>query len=978
MTLAFGGQYSIQLSYGRMKTTIAIVHHPGLAPVTACAAEKVQNRAMTEIDPRSDAVHPFLASVLDHSTRRAMRVFDATGMLTAQNDRARELWSPELEASLAPALAQAREQLRAHPERSIVFTHAGPDGAVECRMLGVHEDGALLGYTLSLLGAEDRAQHAEAPELARWRHALENAEDGLWDWSAETGVVYRSPRCLAMLGFAPGELAESVAAWQPLVHPDDRETQANAIREHIEGGHSSYRVEYRARDKQGRWHWILDRGRVITWSADGQPRRVVGTHTDITDYKDLEARLRENDRLLAEAQRIGHIGSWAWDPATDSVWWSDELYRIMGWPRDEAPASWQEHRALYLPESYRRLAEAVEKALADGSGYVLELELRQRDDGSKRTVEAVGEAIRDASGKTVRLIGVLRDLTDERRATEAARWRGKLLDRIAAMGRIGGFDYDPDSGELHWTDENYRIHGIDPGTPISLANVFANYDEPSRLRLQQALHRLGSGISHEESTEANYFTSDDRRLVLRVTASSDAGAGESRRIAGLVQDITEEREAGERIEQLAHYDTLTGLPNRVLFRERGTQAIRLAKRSRVSLALLFVDLDRFKYVNDTLGHEAGDLLLQEISGRLKGCLRGSDLVGRLGGDEFVVMLCELRRPEDAAIVASKIIAALGQPVTLGDSEAQVGCSVGIALLSESCPDLESLMRASDTAMYAAKEAGRNCFQYYNDSFYQRVQRRTQLERELRTALAHKELSLAYQPTLALADNQVSGVEALLRWRRSDGELCSPVEFIPIAEECGEIVPIGLWVLREACRQGVAWDMTGMGLTRMAVNISAVQLRDPQFAAQVIEICEETGWPPERLVLELTESALMRDTETLRRTFAIFEAHGIRLAVDDFGTGFSNLHYLHRFPVQHLKIDRSFISHMLDDLTVAVLTQAIVHLGHALGLEVVAEGVETDAAMRALRNQGCDEIQGYLLARPMPAADLEAWIRMRRA
>jgi diguanylate cyclase (GGDEF)-like protein len=403
----------------------------------------------------------------------------------------------------------------------------------------------------------------------------------------------------------------------------------------------------------------------------------------------------------------------------------------------------------------------------------------------------------------------------------------------------------------------------------------------------------------------------------------------------------------------------------------------VAQRAQLSLGLLFVDLDRFKYVNDTLGHAVGDLLLQEVSGRLKACLRGSDLIGRQGGDEFMVMLCEMRKPEDAAIVAEKIIAAVGVPITLGEVEVQVGCSIGIALLSDNNPDMESLMRASDTAMYAAKDAGRNTFQYYNDSFYERVHRRGLLEQELRQAVARKELFLVYQPTVSLSGNgEVVGIEALLRWQRADGELRSPMEFIPIAEDTGEIVPIGLWVLEEACRQACAWDAAGVRFSSIAVNVSAVQLRDPDFASRVLAICARTGWPPTRLVLELTESALMRDTDVLRRTFAVFEENGINLSVDDFGTGFSNLLYLHRFPIQQLKIDRSFVSQMLEDLQVGVLTQAIINLGHALGLRVIAEGVETEVSLRALRNQGCDEAQGYHMTRPLLPADMETWIRAR--
>ena len=822
--------------------------------------------------------------------------------------------------------------------------------------------------------ADPDAPHAAGPGQERWRYVLENAEDGLWDWSAETDVVFRSPRSLAMLGYAPGEVPETVEAWHALVHPDDRERQAQAIAEHLKGGSTHYKVEYRLLHASGAWRWILDRGRVIYWTPEGLPSRVVGTHTDVTDYKELEQRLREREVLLDEAQRIGHIGSWSMELPSGRVSWSAEMYRLAGWPIDQPPPGWRDQRSLFSPEDYDRLRDMTEQAIRTGQRFTSQLQLL-RPNGERRTVETVTDVMRNAAGVVDRLIGAVHDISDELAATEAARWRNQLLDRIAAMGRIGGFDLDVGSGVFQWTDENYRIHDIEPGSLVTISSLLPGFEPASQARLRGALGRMSRGETTDETAEVEFISRAGRRSVLRLTASVEHVAGKSARITGLTQDITEEREASERIEQLAHFDTLTGLPNRFLFRQRALAAIRGAQRADLTLGLLFVDLDRFKNVNDSLGHAAGDQLLQEVSGRLKSCLRGSDLVGRQGGDEFMVMLCEIRKPEDAALVAEKIIAAVGQPIHLGDTDVQVGCSIGIAFLSENSNDLDSLMRASDTAMYAAKDAGRNTYQFYNDTFFQRVHRRGLLEQELRLAIAREELFLVYQPTVSLAAHgKVVGIEALLRWQRPGDELRSPMEFIPIAEDTGEIVPIGLWVLEEACRQAAAWAAGGLDFTSIAVNVSAVQLRDPQFAGKVLAICAHTGWPPRRLVLELTESALMRDTESLRATFATFESNGINLSVDDFGTGFSNLMYLHRFPVQQLKIDRSFVSQMLEDAQVGVLTQAIISLGHAMGLTVIAEGVESEISLLALRRHGCDEVQGYHLTRPLPAMDIERWIR----
>jgi diguanylate cyclase (GGDEF)-like protein/PAS domain S-box-containing protein len=919
----------------------------------------------------------FLTSLLQHPSRHALLALDAAGRLLAANDRARELVTPSLEAELRQVLVGAMAQLAANPDRQVQHRHRSEGVEIDCVLLAARDaEGDLQGYTVSLLAVDEAPDLAESPDRARWRFALENAQDGLWDWSADTGKVYRSSRCMSMLGYPRDHLSDELDSWRSMVHPDDQARVAEALENHIAGRHPKYQSEYRVRDARGRWRWILDRGRVIAWTLEGRPRRVIGTHTDITGYKQIEAQLREREVLLNQAQHVARIGSWSWDPETDSLWWSDELFLIAGLPAGAPPPPFRRQRALFEPASYERLQDASRRMLEDGSPYDMEL-VMLRPDGERRTVAARGEGIFGADGRVTRLVGVIHDVTERNRAEETSRWRNDLLNRIAAVGRIGGFELLVETGELQWTDENYRIHGIEPGTPLTVASSMQHYEEESRPRLLEAMRRMIEDGVAEQTLEVGYITPDERRLWLRIMARLELRDGRPYRITGLTQDITEEHEADERIEQLAHYDTLTGLPNRFLFRLRAEDAIGQVRNGEPPLALLFLDLDRFKLVNDTLGHAAGDQLLQEVAGRIKSCVRGSDLVGRLGGDEFLVLLREVGRPEDASVVARKIIAALGLPVDLAGTEVQVGCSIGIALLGDGNPDLDALLRAADTAMYAAKEGGRNSFQFYNDSFFEKVQRRVTLEQELRQALPRGELSLVYQPTVCLRHGNVTGIEALLRWQGPDGSLRSPVEFIPIAEDSGEILAIGRWVLAEACRQAGAWHEAGLQFGRIAVNVSAVQLRDPQFADDVLAICQRYRWPTDRLELELTESALMRDTEVLRRAFDLFAANGITLAVDDFGTGFSNLAYLHRFPVRHLKIDRSFVQQLSGDgERMRGLTQAVVTLGHALGMAVVAEGVETEITLDLLRQQGCDEAQGYLFTRPLAPEQLETWLRVQ--
>jgi diguanylate cyclase (GGDEF)-like protein/PAS domain S-box-containing protein len=904
-------------------------------------------------------------------------VLDPSGKLLFANERAGELVTPKLEAELRVVLAQAVAQLARHPGRQMQHRHTDGEVVLDCRLRDVSDRSAsLLGYTVSIHGHDEAPGLDESPDRARWRYALESAEDGLWDWDADTNRVYRSSRCFSMLGYRRDAFDASFEAWRNLTHPDDLPRVKVALHAHLAGELGNYQVDYRVRDAGGRWRWILDRGRTISWDAVGRPLRVIGTHTDINDYKGIETQLREREMILNQAQHVARLGSWSWNAETDETWWSDELYRIAGLPVGQAPPPFRQQRHLFTPDSYERLRAASKAMLADGTPYSLELNLL-RPNGEQRLVETRGEGLLSSDGRITRLVGVFNDVTEQRRAEETSTWRNDMLNRIAAMGRIGGFELYVDTGLLHWTDENYRIHGIAPGTPLTLESTLPFYCPDSRERVAGAFRRMVAEREDERTIEACFMSGDERRVWLRITGRLELREGLPYRITGLTQDITEEHDAGERIEQLAHYDTLTGLPNRFLFRQRADEAIAAARRDGKPLALLFLDLDRFKFVNDTQGHEAGDRLLQEIAGRIRACVRGSDTVGRLGGDEFLVLLREVARPEDAAIVARKIITAIGEPVDIGGVEANVGCSIGIALLGENEGTLDSLLRAADTAMYAAKDAGRNTFEFYSDSFYDKVRRRVTLEQQLRGALARSELSLVYQPTVALSDGAVTGVEALLRWRTADGELRSPVEFIPVAEETGEIVAIGRWVLEEACRQAVAWQRRGLDFGRMAVNVSAVQLRQPEFANRVVEIARRCGWPTDRLVLELTESTLMADSPVLRRNFERFREHGISLSIDDFGTGFSNLGYLHRIPVRSLKIDRSFVSQLQTQGNMPELTHAVVGLGHALGLSVVAEGVETEAQLRMLKAQGCDEAQGYLFTRPLPPVELETWLLAQR-
>jgi len=945
---------------------------PAQALASASAGERrLSTQSFLQRDGAMDLA--IAQSLLKHPVRRGLLAFAADGRMLAQNAAAHALLHADSWAVLETSLNDWMRMLREYPQRTVNEQVPLAEAVLACELRAVVDiEDHLIGFTLSLYAVhEGEAAHAP-PDHEPPREALDFGEAGICDWDIDHQKIVYSAQWLSMLGYRSGELSHSSGEWTSRVHPDDLERVNATLADHFAGRSHSFQCEHRLRARDGRWRWVLDRGYVVSWHADGRPARMLISAQDITEHKELETRLREREALLQKAQAVGKIGSWAYDPIADHSWWSEEMYRIYGVSPEANQHDRANHLKLYTPESAARLNAAIERALELGAPYELELEF-VRADGTHRFITARAEVLRDEGGWP-RLIGVVQDITEQREAEARSRWNTRMLAQISSMGKIGGYELSLTTDELQWTDQVYRIVGLPLGTPVTRAQVQAMYDAPSRERVEQALAQVVATGEPVNDLEFALFSPDGRRVWVRFAAELEYENEVPHRIVGLVQDITEEHEAGERIEQLAHYDSLTGLPNRFLFRQRAQDAITDARRSGSLLALLFIDLDRFKNVNDSMGHAVGDQLLFEVGGRLRGCVRSHDVIGRLSGDEFLILLRDIRKPEDAAGVARKILAMLQEPIHLGGVELHIGCSIGIALKNEENTDLDALLRAADTAMYAAKDLGRNTFQFYTDAFLQKVQRRLTLENELRAALRRNEFTLAYQPTLDAATGAVTGLEVLLRWTTGSGESRSPVEFIPVAEDSGEIIPIGDWVLAEACRQAVEWESQGLLFGRIAVNVSAVQLRDPDFAERVLRICEAAGWDPQRLELELTESALMRDTESLRRAFALFEHRGIRLAVDDFGTGFSNLHYLTRFPVQHLKIDRSFVAAMLDDATTRELTQVIIGLGHALGMWVVAEGVETEAAREALHRQGCDEFQGYLFSKPLSAAAMQVWLQ----
>ncbi|MDH7499951.1 MAG: EAL domain-containing protein [candidate division NC10 bacterium] len=495
---------------------------------------------------------------------------------------------------------------------------------------------------------------------------------------------------------------------------------------------------------------------------------------------------------------------------------------------------------------------------------------------------------------------------------------------------------------------------------------------------QKAMYHLRRALETQEMQFFEYELSLEegkRWYEARIVVSGEE------EVLAIVRDMTDRKRAEEQIVRLAYYDGLTGLPNRLMLQERLEQAIRNAKRSKKKVAVMFLDLDHFKDINDTLGHHSGDLLLQKVGDRLLTCTRSTDTVARIGGDErmptvarmggdeFIILLAEITTIQHIALIAQRILHALSQPFTIGSHEIFTTPSIGITVYPLDSTDSETLLKYADTAMYQAKEKGRNNFQFYTASMHGAAVERFTIETQLRKALARDEFQLYYQAALDSRTRRICGVEALVRWRHPERGLVTPLSFIPLAEETGLIVPIGDWIMHSACAQNRTWQQAGFPPIRVMLNISGVQLRQSNFVEHVMQVLTEVGLEPQHLELELTESIIMEHAETAITTLKALREKGIQLSIDDFGTGYSSLSYLKKFPVHTLKIDRSFIQDLDKDPESAAIVKSIVSLAHNLNLRVVAEGVETEEQMAFLQECGCDHLQGFLIHVPGPAETL---------
>ena len=748
--------------------------------------------------------------------------------------------------------------------------------------------------------------------------------------------------------------------WESSIHPDDREGMVQAWREAL-GLRRPFSHSYRVRRSDEAYAWVNDEGLPVI-DEHGRFVGYLGTCHDISEQRnaELSARAKESEiRTLAD-----HV------PALIAYFRADDLTCVFANRAYAQMWGWDEHtivgrtvREVIGEEGHREIDPYVARVMR-GENVTYERSVCDPEGGT-RVLEVNLLPQRDASGDTLAAFVMIHDITHHRRAERAIRESEERLRMFAEATRAGiafhenGIVTDCNDAVLqlcgHSREEFVGSEIIRYVVPEfraeALENVRKGYDRPYE---SEIIHKDGTRIPVEFEGRLMPFNGKMYRL-------------------SVVRDIRRRKENQARIDFLAHHDPLTSLPNRTLLLDRLEFVLANARRRGTQVGILFIDLDNFKTVNDSLGHAAGDQLLKVIAARIKGALREGDVVSRHGGDEFLVVLPELEGAQASIPVAEKLLATVSEPLTLEGHEVSVSPSIGISVFPRDGATADALIKDADAAMYLAKERGRSNYQFFDAKLSEAAYRTLELETRLRHAVREGEFVVHYQPQLRFDTGEVTGVEALIRWPQPNGSWIDPGEFIPVAEQRGLIRSIGGWVLREACRQNVEWQEQGLPALPVAVNLSPIQFRQRNFVAEVEEVLASTGLDPRYLAFELTEGMLMDDPLEMVRTLEKLKALGVGLAIDDFGTGHSSLMHLKRFPIDKLKIDRTFVKDCPGDADDVAITAAIIDLARNMGITSIAEGVDDKAQFDFLRSRGCDELQGYLFARAMPPDEMAVWL-----
>jgi len=923
---------------------------------------------------------------------------DARGMIWAANAALERLHGAPVEGLRLPALFCARSMPQAAHEAELA-----PGG--ERRWRGLLAAGALevpvevraqpLPATAGIAGATfvfgELPGVAEGADSARRSAQLEQA---MVLEHAPVGIVVTlphlvkscNPRMAHMLGYEPDQLVGRDPCEFFLSRPQYEAFMEEAIRV-LTAGELFEKAEIQLRRIDGSLIWCRIRAKAVDMTS-----REAGTIWILEDVTEARQVLREVQAIMTNAPIGIYFSRERRITAYNSC-----FAKLFGYGETEAVG--MSTRIMYTDDrQFVELGQHAYKVLGEGKPFQTET-VAVRKDGSRMWIHLIGYAVnRDAPAQGT--IWMIEDRTRQKRDEEAL--RNALLENQAILDNaVLGIAVVENGRTLRCNRKMEELFGY-PGGAIDGASVRALYPDLETWAAARRQTRCDFMSGRVHMAEYQLARRDGTRFWARLSGRPFDMAERSGRSVWLIDDVTDQREAADalrrardelevrveertaelaganrrlqaeiverrqaeaRVHHMAYHDALTGLPNRALLSERLDRAMLTARRDGRKLALMFIDLDRFKTINDSLGHLTGDHLLKEVANRLCRVVRAVDTVARLGGDEFVVLVPGVRGLEECALVGEKIIAAMAEPVRFEGRNLHISPSIGICLYPDDGEDVESLMRKADSAMYHAKASGRNNYQFFAENMNVAAARHFELETSLRGALEREEFTLFYQPIVCTRDRRVHGMEVLLRWRRPGHGLVAPDDFIPMLEENGLIVPVGEWVIRTACEQAMAWQRAGLAPVPLAVNLSARQFMHRGLIDAIRRTMDETGIAPSMLEFEITETALMQHGRQTLETLAQISNMGIRLSIDDFGTGYSSLAYLKRFPVHKIKIDRAFVRDLESSSEDRAIVAAIMALAGSLQLKVVAEGVETQAQLALLREHGCALAQGYLFAKP---------------
>lgn len=817
---------------------------------------------------------------------------------------------------------------------------------------------SVLGMVLSAVNYQRKRARINIERNARnLRRAQHVAQVGSWEFDIAHNKLELSDEAYRIFGIVH---SATVTAEMLLnaTHPDDKQRVTAAWQGALQGKplDSEHRIVVQNEIK---WiHAIAE----FDFDAQGKPFFAIGTISNMTSSKKAEAALRQSQQSQQSIIESAMDAVIQMDAQGRVTGWNKQASVIFGWDREEVLGSFLHEKI--IPEQYRAAhVEGLRRVLTGGEGRILntrmEIDALHRD-GRQLYIELSITKVQVA--EHFEFNAFIRDVTQVKHEEEELRLAAKVFENTNESILIADANNNIVAvNEAFTRITGYRADDVLGKNPSLLSS--GDHDEEFFRLMWRALQVDGywQGEIIDKNKAGQRF---HQNLSINVVKNEQ---GVITHYISVASDISERKEYDKNVHFLAYYDVLTGLPNRALMRDRLGQLIASSHRDNTEFALLFLDLDRFKYINDSMGHSIGDKLLQSVAQRLQACIREGDTVSRIGGDEFIVLLREVNEDE-VTTVADKLLSTLATPFNLGGQEVSTYASVGIAMYPVHATDIDVLMKNADAAMYNAKENGRNNYKFFTPEMHFRANQIFLMEKDLRLALERDEFTLVYQPKVDLATGKISGAEALIRWKHPEKGFISPGDFIPVAEETGQIVAIGEWVLRTACWRFSSWQKQGMPVFPVAVNLSTRQLRQPNLADVVEKILKENGLSPENLELEITEGIMMGDTKKAMEFLTRMHELGVQMSIDDFGTGFSSLNYLKNLPVNKLKIDQSFVRDIETDESDAAIVRSIISLGHRLDLKVIAEGVETLEQLDFLRIRGCDEIQGYFYSRPLVAVD----------